>query len=529
MNFTDNPFFLLDVSPRDSKQVIHEKAELKSFELPEDVCRNAERTLLTPKKRLEAEISWFPCVSPRQIKDYMNNAAEDARKHDYRKRHNLVFEENNLATTNAIAYYLSFLSDDLSWEQFTVNRIIDNLCFFASSIDVIRTFEQINADRVAAGFTEVSSKDEIRDALEEQQRFYRKILHSFLDKQDSLVIVEALTFNIGSHTNYGKDECSWPLLEATIADYEVEVLPFFEKQKAIIDSDIKQITQHLLSKASIFKGCGDLSKRMEKDEHFKDKITKLDKDVRLWGRIAKPIQILYKCNGKEHKYSSELAISIRNFSLKANNEYGLVEISEIITKLLSIVFAEVPIIAEQLEEDIICLSSSSKQHRLLEELTDYLNKNYNIDLSEEQFINRIQECIKNGETIISQLIDKKQARDFIASFLLNYVIKYVELHRSYWTGLTQLDIIAQYYPDYTSNKNYKSTLFSFYEKLRADNRKSFELKLFGIGELICALIGAIIGGCDKAEASVLEGIFHGLIGGVIVGAVLYLMSMMRPH
>lgn len=49
MNFRENPFWLLETSPRDSKRVLHDKAEDKSFELPEEVCRNAENILITPK------------------------------------------------------------------------------------------------------------------------------------------------------------------------------------------------------------------------------------------------------------------------------------------------------------------------------------------------------------------------------------------------------------------------------------------------------------------------------------------------
>ena len=70
MTIKDNPFYILNASPRDSKQILHEKAEDKAFELPEEVCRNAERILLNPKKRLEAEVSWFPGVSPKRSEKF---------------------------------------------------------------------------------------------------------------------------------------------------------------------------------------------------------------------------------------------------------------------------------------------------------------------------------------------------------------------------------------------------------------------------------------------------------------------------
>ena len=62
-----NPFYILEVTTRDSRQKIVEMAEEKSLELEEDVCQKAQSSLTTPSKRITAEVDWFPGVSPSRI------------------------------------------------------------------------------------------------------------------------------------------------------------------------------------------------------------------------------------------------------------------------------------------------------------------------------------------------------------------------------------------------------------------------------------------------------------------------------
>ena len=53
MNLANNPFYILEASPSDREQVIHEKAEKKYSERSEDVYLDAEELLLSPQEDLK--------------------------------------------------------------------------------------------------------------------------------------------------------------------------------------------------------------------------------------------------------------------------------------------------------------------------------------------------------------------------------------------------------------------------------------------------------------------------------------------
>ena len=60
MNLKDNPFYILEIRPQSTKREIMQAAEEKMlFDDPEKI-ENAKNILLDSRKRLEAELSWFP-------------------------------------------------------------------------------------------------------------------------------------------------------------------------------------------------------------------------------------------------------------------------------------------------------------------------------------------------------------------------------------------------------------------------------------------------------------------------------------
>jgi len=358
MNVADNPFFLLDASPRDSKRIIHEKAENKSFDLPDETCKNAERILLNPRKRLGAEISWFPGVSPKKVKEVLKKIIEDASNHNYDPDFFRQFD--NLPRANAFAFFLSNVSDPGYWSQDDIENIVGSFCEFASKIDADPTLSSINDDRVASGFPEISSAYDVKQALEEQQHYYKKILHSFLDGLDSCVIVDTLTHLIEDDTISGEFECDWPLLDDIITDYEMDAIPFFEKQEELIEADI-----------------ADLSEDMEAKKNWaqiREKCNVLRNDILLWDRIAQPVQVLLRSKGIDHKRSEDLSDRLRDFSLLAHNQYGYTELSLNITELQQSVFAELRFAAETAADDRKQLQEILKNRKEQEEATAKFKK-----------------------------------------------------------------------------------------------------------------------------------------------------------
>ena len=130
-----------------------------------------------------------------------------------------------------------------------VKEIIEDFCIATSDLDEEEILVAINEDRVASGFAEVSY-DALEQELQNIHHRYKQILHAFLDRLDSRFIVDVLTALIEDATCNGEEECEWALLDDIISDYEIDVIPFFEKQEEIIDQDIDILTEFMQSKAS---------------------------------------------------------------------------------------------------------------------------------------------------------------------------------------------------------------------------------------------------------------------------------------
>ena len=67
--------------PESSRSTIHEQAEEKSFDIDENLCKEAENILINPKKRLEAEISWFPGLDIKTVTERVKEVFSDTKKY----------------------------------------------------------------------------------------------------------------------------------------------------------------------------------------------------------------------------------------------------------------------------------------------------------------------------------------------------------------------------------------------------------------------------------------------------------------
>ena len=60
MNLFHNPFFIIGVSTRDSKQTIVETCDAKSLIIDADLCTRFRSVLTQPRNRLSAELAGCP-------------------------------------------------------------------------------------------------------------------------------------------------------------------------------------------------------------------------------------------------------------------------------------------------------------------------------------------------------------------------------------------------------------------------------------------------------------------------------------
>ena len=72
MHLIENPFYLLKASPKDNRKKLLELADEAAFDM-DSIKANESRSILSnPRKRLEAEISFFPGCTNIQNKKIFN-------------------------------------------------------------------------------------------------------------------------------------------------------------------------------------------------------------------------------------------------------------------------------------------------------------------------------------------------------------------------------------------------------------------------------------------------------------------------
>ena len=293
MDFLQNPFHVLDVSPQDNRRRIMEQADARSlFQDPEE-CRNAATTLTNPRRRLYAEIAWLPCSRMERTEDMrvLLNAA--------------LFSTSNLtpiAQSNLLAAELVRLPDCSS--DVLATRIL-RIAGSAEDIDTEQVRTVINADRSESGFPMTNGLD-METEVQNLRDYYRQVMTSALNKQSETRRAETMTRTIERATLRTQQ---MPLLINRLVDsYEVDAQKSLgEHETKIGELDVK------------LRAAADAERP---DSALSPLVNQLIHAVKHWNAIAQPIQLSKKTRGLSHKGSSDLAWRVRELALHLWNEYG---------------------------------------------------------------------------------------------------------------------------------------------------------------------------------------------------------------
>ena len=161
MDFYDNPFHILDATPRDNRQRIHELADEQSLLGDPERCSNARSDLTNPRKRLAAEAAWLPGVGPSRASEAFRLLEGDSG--------NLrnATELPPLAQANLYAAAISRLGTKISAHDLAA--WITELAAAYEGIDDGNVLILINEDRSLAGFPQVSDLSIIESELGERR------------------------------------------------------------------------------------------------------------------------------------------------------------------------------------------------------------------------------------------------------------------------------------------------------------------------------------------------------------------------
>lgn len=325
-----NPFAILGVTTRDDRKKIAEQAEEKSLELDHDVCQKARSDLTHPRNRLSAEIAWLPGVSPRKASQLLEGLLRDPMA---------IREESGLPTLahcNLMAAAFEAVNANDPAED--VAEFIQEMAYLVDDLDLDEVVRDINEDRAVSGFPEIKS-DQVEHEILERKRYFKTAIKDALNRLPPASLLDAMTFAVDGATCNGEDHAP-ELIDDLVDSYAVEVQGVLEREA----ENVKKLVQAARNSAE------------SGESAIKPLVDKIEKVARNWDRFAQPIQLSAKARGIDHDHSNELAYSIRSLAIDLFNDHDMLDSSKRLTILIQELFAELPEVAERVEQDVDTLS-----------------------------------------------------------------------------------------------------------------------------------------------------------------------------
>jgi len=348
MDLLQNPFYILNASSRDNRRRIMELAEERSLLFDPNKCMHARSELTNPRKRLSAEVAWLPGIRPKRAEEVLTlieSSPSDLLGID---------ELTSLARANLFAAALFRLSDCSSDD---IAKWILEISWAFENIDIEELCTIINEERIVSGFPEITDLSAIEEEIQEQRYHYRQVIKIALDNLDAEDLVKSVTIAVESATDEGEKQ--GPILIDDLVDsYEVEAQAFLEKE----DGNIKVLVEKIQTAADAEWA----------DSTLAPMINQLIQVVKNWDTVAQPIQVSAKSRGLDHDASHRMAMLVRGLAIDLFNEYGKLDFSRQLTKMLQEVFAEVVEVAERTAEDANILSEiAKKRERFAEDAEEW--------------------------------------------------------------------------------------------------------------------------------------------------------------
>ena len=321
-----NPFFILDVSLRDSQEVIAEAFDekLADGEHDEGTLFQAQRTLMASKPRLEAELSWFPDITPKKAKELAKHLELDYSKTAKKYFYKTLGELNGLSKANLAANICMDEQGDVECLKAIVSA--------QSEISIQSIQSEINATRKVSGFPDVN-EDLISDQLEKLNKIWAEaaVKQIFTAEHSGNYMVELL--NVFSQN---ENEASKRFLDILMERYESSIVPTLRDHEDTINEIISGIKNNNAKDAN-------------------DDVDRLIRELELWDEYAQPSQLVHCEKGLDEPRSKKIYENIRDFSLWLANEANEHQLSLKISKAAKDIFAELPFVINRIEQDISAL------------------------------------------------------------------------------------------------------------------------------------------------------------------------------
>ncbi|MDD4756755.1 MAG: hypothetical protein PHG29_11805, partial [Prolixibacteraceae bacterium] len=332
----DNPFYIIGVSPRDSKSRIVSKVD--EINLLTGTLHNDEQNiLLNPQKRIMAEISWFPGVAPKTVEKILNNI-ETTGNIDEIKYENF----DDIVQINII---LAKLSKIIVNDIYNIVREIIELDRIILNIDLQSILYDINSDRITSSFPEIESIHQIENVFNDYVDEIIKFASRKLQELEMDSYVSVITTIADKYINNNIQ--SGALINELIEKYEM----YIQSQLYDIHESMKK-----------------LHDKLKLNNSNKSKIAnELISIAMEWGKLVQPLQLVAKFYGTSHIQSKDIAITLRDIALDMHNSYGETSLALLITQTMANLFKESPDFNVIIQEDLKTLKKLEAERLKIEE------------------------------------------------------------------------------------------------------------------------------------------------------------------
>ncbi|MDR3155220.1 MAG: hypothetical protein LBW85_13380 [Deltaproteobacteria bacterium] len=328
MDIFDNPFYVLGVGPRSSREEIAAAADQAELAGDPERAAAAAAALANPRRRLTAEVFFLPGMARKNADDLLDVVKGAARE---------VQEFQGAppcAAVNLTAARLSRLDPKAGAEGTSDGIVLLSRAF--EGADAAGVMRDIDADRRAAGMPPVRSISDVEEDLNGLGRYCRQAVKEALDRLPAGELVEAVRRAAASETGGGTRPA--PVIVRDMLEiYDVETMAFFSREEATVQALLGALKAVSAARGQPWKAAAvgeDLSKVLLN-----------------WKRVAAPLLIRWKGTGLMHKSSHRLALDVRAVTVEIHNSGGDPELARRMTRLLASVFGAVPEVNEVLDED----------------------------------------------------------------------------------------------------------------------------------------------------------------------------------
>lgn len=327
-----NPFAILEVTTRDDREKIMEAAEGRSLMIDADRCQDARAVLTNPRRRIEAELAWFPGASPGAA-----SRAISARTLD-------EIEDIPLGGVARINACLAVVAQGGVPTKELLVRLLDTISTEAEGVSIDVLLRDINEDREVAGFPPFTSVDAAEHALADRRQEWRRAVAGMLASTPTLVMVEALYDLVDLMLVVGR----FPrLLHEMIDDYALRAQPFIKQELEAAERVITKIR-------------GMVGWRPDALEPL---LSVLDDLLTTWEKVTRPIQVSATLLGRTDEESEGLAFAVRSLSVDLFNDHQLLDMSKRVSSMVAANFNAIPKVADKVAEDAAALEELADQRQ----------------------------------------------------------------------------------------------------------------------------------------------------------------------